>query len=435
MKRILLPIYLLSFSVLFAQQKQVNDTKHISTYFDEVKKATKKNIQIWNKDLYAGILLVDPKTRTVYSNVADAKNSLTKQNDIFIGRLPDSVNIANTALQWNGKPYAMIMLPLSNDKEERINLLAHELFHTTQSALGFSQNNKESNHLDQREGRIYLRLELEALSKAILADTRKEQTEHLTHAFIFRKYRNTLFPTSATIENQLELNEGIAEYTGFMMSGRNKAQIKQHFVNSNNAFFKNPTYVRSFAYYTTPIYGYLLSQKDKYWNQKIKPDSDLTGFFLQSFDLKLPMDLQQAATMLSDNYNGAIIFGEEKEREDRILKEITDYKIKFIEQPHFVLKFEKMNVSFDPRNIVPIDDIGTVYPTIRVTDNWGILEVSNGALMSANWDKITVSFPQAIDNQTIQGDGWVLHLNEKYSLQKDEKNNNYTLTKKVIPTS
>lgn len=43
--------------------------------------------------------------------------------------------------------------------------------------------------------------------------------------------------------------------------------------------------------------------------------------------------------------------------------------------------------------MVPIEDKGTVYPNIRVTDKWGILTVENGALMSPNWDKISISNP------------------------------------------
>ena len=69
----------------------------------------------------------------------------------------------------------MIMLPLSENKNDRINLLAHELFHKAQSGLGFTQNNKESNHLDQKDGRIYLRLELEALTKAVLSDSKRSK--------------------------------------------------------------------------------------------------------------------------------------------------------------------------------------------------------------------------------------------------------------------
>ncbi|WP_394677800.1 hypothetical protein [uncultured Sphingobacterium sp.] len=94
------------------------------------------------------------------------------------------------------------------------------------------------------------------------------------------------------------------------------------------------------------------------------------------------------------------------------------------------IKFEKMNVSFDPRNILPIADLGTVYPTIRITDNWGILDVKSGALMAPNWDKITVSKPIKIEGQRIEGDGWGMHLKDQYTVQKDESQNNYELIKK-----
>ncbi len=89
-----------------------------------------------------------------------------------------------------------------------------------------------------------------------------------------------------------------------------------------------------------------------------------------------------------------------------------------------------MNVSFDPRNIIPMEDKGTVYPNIRITDNWGILEAEKGALMSPNWDKISVGYPSKISNQTIEGDGWTLQLTENYTIKKDEKNKNYMLVKK-----
>jgi hypothetical protein len=55
------------------------------------------------------------KTRQLYSNEEDAKNSLTKQGNIYVGKLPDNI-MANTSLMWNGKNWAMIMLPLSEIK-------------------------------------------------------------------------------------------------------------------------------------------------------------------------------------------------------------------------------------------------------------------------------------------------------------------------------
>ncbi|AQX06119.1 hypothetical protein ATB99_16350 [Elizabethkingia meningoseptica] len=431
MKRIAtLLLCLVQTSLVFGQQSGPQNTDKLSEYFREIKNATGKESKLWNKDLYGGILLVDTKSRQVYSNESDAKNSLTPHQDIYTGTLPGNINIANTSVQWNGKTWAMIMLPLSNDKYDRINLLAHELFHTVQSSLGFPQGNKESNHLDQKDGRVYLRLELEALEKAVLSDSQKEQRKHLTNALMFRKYRNILFPGSNETENQLELNEGLAEYTGFVISGRNKEQTKQHFTDNINSFLKNPTYVRSFAYNTTPVYGYLLSQKDKYWNQKITANSNLTDVFIKALNIKIPADVKAAVEKISPEYDGASIIKEEQIREEKIKIRIAEYKAKLIEQPHLEIRFEKMNVSFDPRNILPIEDKGTVYPNIRVTDNWGILEVKNGALMYPNWDRMSISIPSKINDQLVEGDGWTLQLNSNYTVKKDEKGNNYILIKK-----
>ncbi|MCL1674823.1 hypothetical protein ACV0BM_016890 [Elizabethkingia meningoseptica] len=431
MKRITtLLLCLVQTSLVFGQQSEPQNTDKLSEYFREIKNATGKESKLWNKDLYGGILLVAPKSRQVYSNESDAKNSLTPHQDIYTGTLPGNINIANTSVQWNGKTWAMIMLPLSNDKYDRINLLAHELFHTVQSSLGFPQGNKESNHLDQKDGRVYLRLELEALEKAVLSDSQKEQRKHLTNALMFRKYRNILFPGSNETENQLELNEGLAEYTGFVISGRNKEQTKQHFTDNINSFLKNPTYVRSFAYNTTPVYGYLLSQKDKYWNQKITANSNLTDVFIKALNIKIPADVKAAVEKISPEYDGASIIKEEQIREEKIKIRIAEYKAKLIEQPHLEIRFEKMNVSFDPRNILPIEDKGTVYPNIRVTDNWGILEVKNGALMYPNWDRMSISIPSKINDQLVEGDGWTLQLNSNYTVKKDEKGNNYILIKK-----
>ena len=431
MKRITtLLLCLVQTSLVFGQQSEPQNTDKLSEYFREIKNATGKESKLWNKDLYGGILLVDTKSRQVYSNESDAKNSLIPHQDIYTGTLPGNINIANTSVQWNGKTWAMIMLPLSNDKYDRINLLAHELFHTVQSSLGFPQGNKESNHLDQKDGRVYLRLELEALKKAVLSDSQKEQRKHLMNAFTFRKYRNILFPGSNETENQLELNEGLAEYTGFVISGRNKEQTKQHFTDNINSFLKNPTYVRSFAYNTTPVYGYLLSQKDKYWNQKVTANSNLTDLFIKALNIKIPADVKAAVEKITPEYDGAAIIKEEQVREEKIKIRIAEYKAKLIEQPHLEIRFEKMNVSFDPRNILPIEDKGTVYPNIRVTDNWGILEVKNGALMYPNWDRMSISIPAKINDQLVEGDGWTLQLNSNYTVKKDENGNNYILIKK-----
>lgn len=367
-------IFIILFS-LFGQyllgQKSTVSVDSISMFYNEFKIEAKKKIDLWNKDLYGPILLIDSKTRTIFSNEPDESGILKADGNIYTGVLPDKINIANTAINWNGKRWAMMMLPLPKNKYDRIGLLAHESFHRIQPSLGFELNNIENNHLDQKEGRVYLRLELEALKRALKAVSEKELKKHLTNALAFRKYRHNLYNGSDVNENLLELNEGIAEFTGVIVSGRIKEQAISSLSNGIDGFIDNPTFVRSFAYHTVPVYGYLLYKKDKSWNKKITGKTNLTNYFIKAFNIEIANDFKDAVEKLVNDYNGSVIIEEETKREERIKKLIAEYKSKFIDQPHFEIKFEKMNVSFDPRNIIPIEDKGTVYPNIRVTDKWG----------------------------------------------------------------
>ena len=425
-----LPIIVLLFlsvQTMFGQNLKISEDS-IPFYFNETKIATQNNYELWNKDLYGEMLLVNPQTRDIYANMPDDAGLLKKEGTIYKGILPNEINFANTAIDWNGKSWAMIMLPLPKDKQARINLLSHELFHKAQPSLGFVINNVDNNHLDQKDGRIYLRLELEALEQAYLSESSVEMKKHLTDALIFRKYRNSLFPGSNTTENVLELNEGIAEYTGQIISGRNNEQKIENFEKSLSMFIGYPTFVRSFAYQTIPIYGFLLMDSKKDWNKDITVQTNLIDYFIKAFNIKMPMDLHKSVIEMGDKYNCKTIVDEETKRDEINKKLISEYKTKFIEQPHFDIQLEQMQFSFDPRNIMPLEDKGTVYPNIRITDKWGILTVESGALVSSDWKKVSLSKPTDISDKRIIGEGWSLELEEGYKLLKIEEGN-YKLIK------
>jgi hypothetical protein len=67
--------------------------------------------------------------------------------------------------------------------------------------------------------------------------------------------------------------------------------------------------------------------------------------------------------------------------------------------------------------------------TIRVVDNWGILTVQKGALLSGDWKRITVTAPEKNSDKIIEGDGWMLELAANYRLEKDATTGNYKLSK------
>lgn len=423
---ITLPLYIVS-TMAFCQK---TFTDSAATYFKEIKISTNAKKDLWKKDLYGPILLVNSSTRKLYANFNNSAGILKKEGNIYTGMLPGTVNIANTSVHWNGKDWAMIILPLPQNKNDRINLLTHELFHRAQPSLNFKLFNADNNHLDKKDGRIYLRLELEALKKALGAGTAKEMQQHLQNAFAFRKYRQSLYSGADSTENLLEHNEGLAEYTGIVISNRTQQQAKDHFIKAINDFFDNPTYVRSFAYQTIPVYGYLLSQIKKHWNYDVTPKINLTNYFINAFAIRLPADLKHSVEQVFANYNGQNILAQETARQDRIDKLIAEYRNTFINQPHFDIHFEQMNISFDPRNIMPLEDKGTVYPNLRITDKWGILSVEKGALVSSMWDKVSLSNPLKINDKNISGDGWILQLNDSYAIVKDDKTGNFKLSKK-----
>ena len=427
MKRILIFLLLVSVPEIYTSGQSLNFNDSIALYFQEIQANTAHYKDLWNRDLYGPILLVNPRSRKIYTNFPDSARVLTKDGKIFTGLLPLHINIANTSITWNGRSWAMIMLPLPGSRQDRLSLLSHELFHRSQPALGFHISNAENNHLDEREGRVYLRLELEALRRAMTSKTSTEKHDHLTNAMFFRKIRYSIFPDAATSENLLELNEGIAEYTGTMMSGRNDEETEKYLEIKLVEFQNNPTFVRSFAYITTPLYGFILQRSDRYWNRNLTGTTNLTEYFTNAFGLSVPANL--CAECISQ-YGSEKIMAEEIKRDEAKVERIAAYRSQFIIKPHLNIGLENMRISFDPRNLMPLERYGTVYPTMRVSDNWGILTVTEGALIGTNWDKVTLSEPVFITPYKVTGNGWILELYKGYFVEKDSTNGNYLLKKR-----
>jgi hypothetical protein len=91
------------------------------------------------------------------------------------------------------------------------------------------------------------------------------------------------------------------------------------------------------------------------------------------------------------------------------------------------LPVRDVQVSFNPNNLEPFEGLGTVYPTMRAADVWGILEVTDGALMAPDWSRITVPAPSDPDSRPLEGDGWTLELAEGVDLVPDERPGDLTV--------
>lgn len=404
-----------------------NDMKQSGIAFSELEQILKNDGgRLWNHNLYGPILLINRETRIIYANEQDELGELKKQGALFIGKFPENRNIGNSVTEWNGKLWAMVGFPLREIKEDRLSELIHESFHRIQFEIGFdSLSEKQNSHLDTKEGRIFLKLEMEALKKALQSENPEA---HIKNALLFRHYRQQLFPGSDISENSLEINEGIAEYTGSILCGMNNSDLQKHYSAQIDLFFTMPTFVRSFAYFTIPIYGYYMKHKDYYWNQKITRETNLTKFISGFFNVSYTKSDPEKVLIIGKSYNLDSISKFEEKREGIRLGLIKKYKAQFLGDSVLTIMLEKMEIAFNAKNAMPLDSFGTVYPNLRITDNWGILDVDScSALVSPDWNFVTISYPKRISDSLITGEGWKLKLNKGWKLEK--KNLKYILTK------
>ena len=223
--------------------------------------------QLWGVSLCGPIMFVDPQSRYVVANQADANGFLKAEGNVFVGYLPKDQNVANTGADWSGVHWTQILWPLPDDRRQRDTLIAHELFHRIQDRLKLPKLLSGDNaQLDKIDGRYYLQLEWRALARALEARSDADRRQAAENALVFRAERYRLFPQAVQEERALELNEGLAEYTGVRIGNPVAGEELRATLNDLRTQSKAPTFVRSFAYATGPAYGLLLDRYAPGWH-------------------------------------------------------------------------------------------------------------------------------------------------------------------------
>lgn len=405
------------------------DTTLASQYFQEAQVLCSRDQgQLWGISLCGPVLLVDRTTRMVVANQADAEGILRKSANVYVGTLPAKINVANTAIDWAGVKWTMIIFPLPADKYRRANLMAHEFWHRIQNDLGFPGSGAANNHLDTRDGRVWLQLEWRALAAA-LTNRGKQRRQAIADALLFRAYRRSIFPNAAKEEREMEMHEGLAEYTGVTLSG--STNLNQYVVDTDlKEAAQEKTFVRSFAYASGPAYGVLLDEAKAKWRKTLKKDDDLGSLLREKLSIELPRNLKQSAELRAKHYDGQKLQAFETELENNRQKVLAEYRAKLVDGPVLAIPLQKMNMQFNPGNVLPLDSLGTVYPDIRIVDVWGILTVSRGgALINSTYSRIYVSAALNPSTSPIQGDGWTLELNAGWTITSGERKGDYIVKK------
>jgi hypothetical protein len=385
-------------------------------YFREAQDLCRRdNGRLWGIPLDGPMMFVHPQTRMIAANEADREGRLTREGDVYVGRLPEMQSIANTAVSWAGVNWTMLVWPLPDDPRERAALMMHESWHRIQAEIGFPPSLSTNDHLDTLEGRVWLQLEWNALLEALALEGGGRR-QAAGDALIFRAHRRSLFPGAAEEERLMEMHEGLAEYTGVKLCGLPDGGLAGLLEGRLSSVRARPSFVRSFAYWSGPAYGLLLDGLKAGWRSELAAGDDLGDLLRKALAAEFPEDVSGEAESRAARYGSQEVRKAEEEREAGRRKRAEEFRAFLVDGPILVIPLQKMNMQFNPSQVFPLEGHGAVYPTMRITDHWGILEVSGGALLSPDWKFVRVSAPEDLDGRPLRGRGWTLELNPGWTV-------------------
>jgi hypothetical protein len=402
------PIDLVQARAAFAEAKGVSD---------------REGGRHWGRPLYGAMLLVDPVTRAMVANEPDSQGVLRRDGDLYVGVLPPSVNIADTPTEWEGKRWTMLRWPLPEETFTRQVKFAHELFHRIQPDVHLDAPDTPNLQLDTLEGRVWLQLEWRALAAALVGQGAAE-TSAIRDAIAFRNYRHQMFPGSAAAERNLEIAEGVPEYTGLTAAAPDEASARWRTIAKLADPDLSLTFVRSFAYTSGPAYGLLLDQRMPGWYRKISKATDLADLLAST--VHGVVSTKERAPF----YGEAAIRIAETDRARKADAEKARYRALLVDGPILTLPSAgHFAFNFNPSTLISLGDAGAVYPTFHVRDSWGVLDVKEGVLVPSDFSGATVVAPSDTTGSHLEGPGWTLDLAPGWHVVPAAKAGSYMVKK------
>ena len=379
---------------------------------------------LWGVPLGTPILVVDPGTRRAVSVVADSAGLMVAEAGTWSAVIPQEVGLANTALTWGGRTWAMVLAPLPADSVERGILLMHEVFHSVQAKVRVPLSTPDNPQLATAVGRTWLKVEGRALDSA-LASTGAARRRAMTDALAARMARRAALPGSAATEQPLELSEGLAEFTGITVVAvpGARAQLGRARLAKLEG---DGSLVRSFPYATGTAWALLLDLIDKGWRTRLSPDTDLALMAAEA--MRVDPDTLDRSDARFARYGLGEIRAKEQAQELARQARQDSLRARYVTGPTLRLPLAEMNMSFNPNTVEPLPDVGTVYRPFRLSDKWGVLDAdSSGALVNATFSEARAAAPRP---GGVTGPGWQLTLNAGWEVVPADRAGDYTVRKK-----
>ena len=348
------------------------------SYFKDIEAICNRDSgKLWGKNLYGPILYVDRLSRKIIANQPDREGLLKSKDGVYTGLYPKELILSNAPVIYGGTKYAMAPLPPEEDEYRIKTRAVHSLFHLFQEKEGMPASSFNATNMDEKEARLWIKLEWKALRKAINTEGDERQLA-IRDALIFRGSNRELYQKYANEENKFETYEGLATFTYTMLCTNSPEEFKTRLFENLDRIYSMQSYARSYGFIHGALYTTLLYEKGFDIRQIKTDDFDLGKAVRELYNIELPAICRDVAGSLAVNYGIEAINMEEEKRDADIKESIHRQTSLFTEKPVVFLELESPYFDFEPEDVHSLDTLGTLYNTIRVSDNWGKLTVEKG---------------------------------------------------------
>jgi hypothetical protein len=431
-KWIFFPVILFLFSCKGKQPESFFTPEKAIQYFKEVEIACNRdNGKLWGKNLYGPVIFIDRNTRRIIANFSDDEGLLKEKDGIYYGTYPKELIIKNGAVTFGGKLFGMAPLPAEDDEYRIVNRAIHGLFHRYQEMEGFTSSGYLTMNMDEKNARVWIKLEWKALRKALNSQG-EDQELAIRDALVFRGANHEFYQKYIKDEVKFENYEGLATFTYTLLSTNTPDEFSQRLMENLDRFYSMQSYSRSYGSIHGALYATLLYRKGFNFTTIKSENVDLGELVKVTYNIQMPAVCRDVAGSLALNYDLETIRTEEAKRESDIRERIHRMTSTFTEKPVVFLELESPYFDFELEDIHAMDTLGTLYSKLRVSDNWGKLTVEKGGcLVSNNFKFLRITAKGLKDDKNrFEGEGWVLMLNNDWELVP--VNQNY-FVRKLMP--
>jgi hypothetical protein len=378
---------------------------------------------LWGINLYGPVMMIDRTSRKIIANRPDSEGVLRERDGVYTGFYPRELVINNTSVFFGKTQYAVVPLPQQEDQYRIITRAIRALFKCFKDQTGYSSTGYNTSNMDEKNARLWLKLEWNALRKAINSEG-EEQRVAIRDAMIFRGSIRELYPRYAADAIRFENYEGLANFTSILLAADYPEEVPANLLENLDRMYGLQSYARSYGFISGALYAWLLYAKDFDFSVIRSENIDPAEIVRDLYNIELPLVCRDVSGSVAMNYDLEKVKAEETEHE-KLIRELRKRQISiYTDRPVVFLELESPYFDFEPEDIHPIDTLGTIYTRMRISDNWGKLTVEEGGcLVSNNLSHIRITargFRE--DKNRIEGDGWFLNLNSEWEIVQIEEN-------------